>query len=208
MSDGLIHHWVGALFIPDATLESVLSVAHDYDHYQEMFRPKVVDSKLLACEDGQQKYSVLWLNNVLFVNAALKSQYEARDFPVDQRRWYNIAHVTSAQEIESYGQKDERFLPPGQGNGFIWRLQSITRYEERDGGVYVELEAIGLTRDIPVSLRWLANPLVARLSRSTLATSLRQTREGVAASAREPRVSASCGTRGFRPGGAATSEDY
>ena len=207
MSDGLIHHWVGALFIPDATLESVLSVAHDYDHYKEMFRPKVVDSKLLACEDGHQKYSVLWLNNVLFVNAALQSQYEARDFPVDQRRWYNIAHVTSAQEIESYGQKDERFLPPGQGNGFIWRLQSITRYEERDGGVYVELEAIGLTRDIPVSLRWLANPLVARLSRSTLATSLRQTREGVAASAREPRALASCGTRGFRWGSAVTGAD-
>jgi hypothetical protein len=206
--DGLIHHWVGALFIPDATLESVLSVAHDYDHYKEMFRPKVVDSKLLTCEDGQQKYSVLWLNNVLFVNAALQSQYEARDFPVDQGRFYSIAHVISAQEIESYGEKDEHILPPGQGNGFIWRLQSIARYEERDGGVYVELEAIGLTRDIPVSLRWLANPLVARLSRSTLATSLRQTREGVAASAREPRVSASCGTRGFRPGGAATSEDY
>src|SRR5450759_3584378 len=125
--DGLIHHWVGALFIPEATLESVLSVAHDYDHYKEMFRPKVVDSKLLACEDGQQKYSVLWLNNVLFVNAALRSQYEARDFPVDQRRWYNIAHVTSAQEIESYGEKAERTLPPGQGNGFIWRLQSIAR---------------------------------------------------------------------------------
>jgi hypothetical protein len=206
--DGLIHHWVGALFIPDATLESVLSVAHDYDHYKEMFRPKVVDSKLLACEDGQQKYSVLWLNNVLFVNAALQTQYEARDFPVDQRRWYNVAHVISAQEIESYGEKDEHILPPGQGNGFIWRLQSIARYEERDGGVYVELEAIGLTRDIPVSLRWVANPLVAHLSRSALATSLRQTREGVAASVREPRASASCGTRGFRPGGAATSEDY
>jgi hypothetical protein len=100
--DGLIHHWVGALFIPDATLESVLSVAHDYDHYKEMFRPKVVDSKLLTCEDGQQKYSVLWLNNVLFVNAALQSQYEARDFPVDQGRFYSIAHVISAQEIESY----------------------------------------------------------------------------------------------------------
>jgi hypothetical protein len=206
--DGLIHHWVGALFIPDATLESVLSVAHDYDHYKEMFRPKVVESKLIACEDGQQRYSVLWLNNVLFVNAALKSQYEARDFPVDQRRSYNIAHVISAQEIESYGEKDERVLPPGQGNGFIWRLQSIARYEERDGGVYVELEAIALTRDIPASLRWMANPLVARLSRSTLAMSLRQTREGVAASTREPRALASCGTRGFRGGSAVASEDY
>jgi hypothetical protein len=195
------------LFIPDATLESVLSVAHDYDHYKEMFRPKVVESKLLECGDGQQRYSVLWLNNVLFVNVALKSQYEARDFRVDQWRLYNIAHVTSAQEIESYGEKAERALPPGQGNGFIWRLQSIARYEERDGGVYVELEAIGLTRDIPVSLRWMANPLVARLSRSALATSLRQTREGVAASSREPRALASCGTRGFRGGTAATGAD-
>jgi hypothetical protein len=111
------------------------------------------------------------------------------------RRWYNIAHVTSAQEVESYGEKAELALPPCQGYGFIWRLQSIARYEERDGGVYVELEAIGLTRDIPVSLRWVTSPLVARLSRSALATSLRQTREGVAASAHEPRASASCGTR-------------
>jgi hypothetical protein len=205
--DGLIHHWVGALFIPDATLESVLAVAHDYDHYKDIYGPKVVDSKLLACGNGQQKYSMLWLNNVLFVNAALRTQYEARDFQVDQRRWYNIAHVTSAQEVESYGKKGERVLPPGQGNGFIWRLQSIVRYEERDGGVYVELEAIGLTRDIPVSLRWLANPLVARLSRSTLATSLGQTREGVAAAARELRALASCGTRGFRGGSLATAEE-
>jgi hypothetical protein len=203
--DGLIHHWVGALFIPDATLESVLSVAHDYDHYKEMFRPKVVESKLLACGDGQQEYSVLWLNNILFVNAALRSQYEARDFPVDQGRWYTIAHVTSAQEIESYGEKSEHALPPGQGNGFIWRLQSIARYQERDGGVYVELEAIGLTRDIPASLRWVTSPLVARLSRSALAASLRQTREGVVASAREPRALVSCGTRGFHGD---TSEDY
>ena len=188
-------------------LESVLSVAHDYNHYKVTFRPKVVDSRLLACEDGQQKYSVLWLNNVLFVNAALKSEYEAHDFPVGQRRWYNIAHVISAQEIVSYGEKDERALPPGQGNGFIWRLQSIARYEERDGGVYGELEAIGLTRDIPVSLRWVTSPLVARLSRSALATSLRQTREGVAASAREPRALASCGARDFRRGSAVASED-
>lgn len=68
----------------------------------------------------------------------------------------------------------------GEGNGFIWRLQSIALYEERDGGVYVELEAIGLTRDIPAAIRWMATPLVTRLTSSTLAASLRQTREGIA----------------------------
>ena len=29
---GLIHDWIGAAFIPDATLEDVLSVARDYSH--------------------------------------------------------------------------------------------------------------------------------------------------------------------------------
>jgi len=126
--NGLIHHWVGASFIPSATLERVLAVTHDYDRYEDIYGPKVVDSKLLACESGQQQYSMLVLNNVMFVNAALQSQYEAHDFPVDLRRWYNIAHTTSVQEIASYGQRDERVLPPGQGNGSVWRLESIARY--------------------------------------------------------------------------------
>jgi hypothetical protein len=204
--DGLIHHWVGALFIPNATLAGVLAVAHDYGRYKEIYRPKVLDSSLLACGDGRQEYSMLWMNNVLFVNAALQSRYEARDFPVDGQRWYTITHVTSAQEIEDYGRSGERLLPPGQGNGFIWRLQSIARYQQRDGGVYVELEAIGLTRDIPAALRWLASPLVTRLTRSTLVASLRQTREGVVSPAVETAGLAACATRRAGPGTAETAD--
>jgi hypothetical protein len=42
----------------------------------------------------------------------------------------------------------------------VWKrfhlaTHSIARYEERDGRVYLELQAIALTRDIPASLRWL-----------------------------------------------------
>jgi len=204
--DGLIHHWVGSLFIPKATLAGVLAVAHDYDRYKEIYRPKVLDSRLLACGDRQQEYSMVWMNNIVFVNATLQSRYEARDFAVDPQRWYTITHVTSAREIADYGLSAEHLLPPGEGNGFIWRLQSIARYEERDGGVYVELEAIGLTRDIPAAIRWMASPLVTRLTRSTLVASLRQTREGLARPAAETRGLTACATRGFRPVMTATAE--
>jgi hypothetical protein len=102
----------------NATLESVLPAAHDYDHYKKIFRPKVVESKLLACGDGQQKYSVRWLNDVLFVNVALKSQYESRDFPLEQRCWYTIAHVISAQEVEWTGRR----LPPPASTGAACHL--------------------------------------------------------------------------------------
>ena len=207
--DGLIHHWVGALFIPNATLAGVLAMAHDYDRYKEIYRPKVLDSRLLACGDDRQEYLMVWMNNIVFVNATLQNRYEARDFAVDQQRFYTITHVTSAQEIEDYGKSGERLLPTGEGNGFIWRLQSIARYEERDGGVYVELEAIGLTRDIPAAIRWMASPLVTRLTRSTLAASLRQTREGIAARPTgEAQGLTACSAHGFRPVSIAAAEEY
>ncbi|MDR3698126.1 MAG: hypothetical protein P4L56_00740 [Candidatus Sulfopaludibacter sp.] len=205
--DGLIHHWVGAMFIPDATLDGVLAVAHDYDRYKDIYRPKVLDSRLLACGDGRQEYSMVWMNNIVFVNATLQSHYEAHDFRVDRQRSYTITHVTGAQEIEDYGKSGERLLPAGEGNGFIWRLQSIARYQERDGGVYLELEAIGLTRDIPATIRWMTGPLVTRLSRGTLAASLRQTREGVAASARATQALTACSMRGSHPAAIAVAEE-
>ena len=87
------------------------------------------------------------------------------------------------QEIRHYGRHDEQELPPDQGTGYIWRLYSIARFEERDGGVYIELEAIALSRDIPVALRWMVDPIVRRVSRNTLLISLQQMEEAVRSTA-------------------------
>jgi hypothetical protein len=176
---GLIHHWTGAIFIPKATLESVLDVIHDYNHYKEFYKPFVVYSRLGASGDGEQKFTMRWIHHVLFVTAAVETEYEAHEFALDRHRWYDIADATRVQEIADYGQPSEHLLPPGQGNGFIWRLHGLVRCEQRDGGVYVELEAMVLSRDIPVAFRWLVKPMVERLSRSSLLTSLEQTRDAV-----------------------------
>ena len=83
------------------------------------------------------------------------------------------------QEIRHYGRPDQQELPPDQGSGYIWRLYSVARFEERDGGVYIELEAIALSRDIPVGVRWLVDPIVRRVSRNTLLISLQQMEQAV-----------------------------
>jgi len=49
-------------------------------------------------------------------------------------------------------------LPDGTGSGYVWRLHSIARYEQREGGVDLELEAIALTRDIPASVSMVRKP--------------------------------------------------
>lgn len=204
VANGLIHDWIGAVFIPNATIQGLLAVVHDYDRYKEFYRPVVADSKLLACTEADQRFFMVWQKRVLFVSAAIEGQYEAHDFAAGARRGYNIANTTQMQEIGDYRQTGEHLLPPGEGNGFIWRLHSIAKYEQRDGGVYLELEAIALTRDIPPSIRWMVGPVVNRLSINSLATSLRETRHAVNALGwREPIASCSFAGRStgiWKPG--------
>jgi hypothetical protein len=179
VAGGLIHDWLGAVFIPNATIGELLAVVHDYDRYKEFYKPAVADSKTLVCTQTGQRFSMVWQRRVLSISAAIQGEYEARDFTIDGRRGYNIASTTEVREIGNYGQSTAYLMPPGEGNGFIWRLHSIARYEERDGGVYFELEAIALTRNIPFALRWLVTPVVNHLSVNSLATSLRETRDAV-----------------------------
>jgi hypothetical protein len=193
---GLIHHWIGAVFIPNTTLRSLRAVFRDYDRYKEYFKPAVADSRSLPCTDTHERFSMIWQRRVLFVSAAIESQYQAHYFTVDARRGYDIATTTQVREIEAYRQSGERFLAPGQGSGYIWRMHSIARFEERNGGVYLELEALALTRDIPGSLRWLVGPVVNHLSINSLTTTLRQTRDAVhSASVRPEAVASRAGNR-------------
>jgi hypothetical protein len=176
---GLIHDWFGSGFIAQATLKDVLPVVRDYDRYKEFYRPTVVDSSAHIGEGHEDRFSMVLTNASLFSRNALDSDFKCSYVRVDDQRWYSVSESTRIQEVESYGASEQRLLPEGKGSGFIWRLFSITRLEERDGGVYIELEAIALSRDIPVSLGWIVEPIVRRISRDSLTASIRQTTEAV-----------------------------
>jgi hypothetical protein len=176
---GLIHDWLGAAFIERTTLNQVLSVVRDYDQYKRFYQPTVADSKTLLTDRLEDRFSMVLVNKSLLVQSALTGDYKCLYVRVNDRRWYSITESTRIQEIENYGTPSQRMLDEGEGKGLMWRLFSITRFEERDGGVYIELEAIALSRDIPVSLRWMVEPIVRRVSKSSLTMSLRQTEDAV-----------------------------
>lgn len=180
--NGLIHHWLGAVFIPHSTLTSLLNVANDFDRYKEIYRPLVVESTTIACTDQEQEYSMVWRHRVLMVDAATQGRYKVHFHAVDPQRAYGITESTGIQEIQGFGEREQRLLAPDTGSGLIWRIRSVSRYEERDGGVYLEIEVIALTRDIPASMRWLVSPVVNHLSINSLKTTLRQTRDAVRSS--------------------------
>ncbi len=177
--EGLIHICIGAVFIRGATIEDVLSVMRDYDRYREIYTPTVIESRSVAKNGDVDRYAMLWLNKAFFLSSAIYGEYETYYVRGDEKRWYSVGRATRLQQIDRYGQADERKLPPGEGNGFLWRLCSVSKYQERDGGVYLELEAITLSRDIPNAVRWVVQPTASHIACKSMATTLRQTRDAV-----------------------------
>jgi hypothetical protein len=177
--NGLIHHWIGGVFIHGATIDSLSAVMQNYDAYRDFYKPVVVDSRTISFMPANPTFWMRWQTKVLFITAAIEGQYQAHHVRVDWRRGYDISDSIVVQEIENYGRPGERLLPDGTGSGYVWRLHSIARYEQREGGVDLELEAIALTRDIPASVRWFVSPIVNHLSTNSLAATLQQTRVAV-----------------------------
>lgn len=182
---GLIHDWTGAIFIPNASIGEVLHVVRDYDRYQAFYRPNVVASKPIETGEAEDRFSIVIRNTSFFAKGALDSDYRSTFDRVDDGHWYSTTETTRVQEVTEYGAASQSLMTEGHGKGIIWKLYSFARYEERDGGVYIELEAIALSRDIPATLRLVVDPVVRRVSRSSLATSLQQTADAVRASQRD-----------------------
>lgn len=176
---GLIHDWIGAVFIPGAGLEKVLALVQAYDRNQDNYKPEVLASRLVS-RNGNDFKVYLRLMKKKVITVILDTDYDVRYFPMSGGRSRSRAYSTRIAEVEDAGKPEERLLPPGHDDGFLWRLYTYWRFEERDGGVYVECEAISLTRGIPAGLGWLVQPIITTLPRESLANTLRETRAAYA----------------------------
>jgi hypothetical protein len=175
---GLIHDWIGAVFIPGFTIADVFAVVHDYDRYHVFYKPTVVKAKLTERNGEDYAFSGVGLKKVFLWTIVLGGEFESHCSQLDRGRSYCISSSTRIQEIQDYGQADERKLPPNEGHGYIWRLYSVSKFEERDGGVYVEMEVMALSNDVS-AVRWLSKPVIEYMSREAITTILQQTREAV-----------------------------
>lgn len=176
--DGLIHDWIGAAFIPGVTLEKTLQLVENYNNHKRIYKPEVIDSRILA-EKGNDYQVYMRLLKKKVVTVVLDTRHQVRYTPLGRTRCSSRSYSTRIAEVENPGTPKERELPPGHDHGFLWRLNSYWRFEERDGGVYVECEAISLTRGVPTGLGWLINPIIRTLPRESLANTLHATRDAL-----------------------------
>jgi hypothetical protein len=172
---GLLHDWMGAVYIPKVTLQDTLVLLQNYDAHKDLYKPEVIDSVLLARQGNDYRVRLRLLKKKV-LSVVLNTEHDVRYFPMTGNRCRSRSYSTRIAEVENPGKPGERELPPGTGHGFLWRLNSYWRFQQRDGGVYVECEAISLTRDVPPAFGWLIDPIVRNLPRESLTNTLRSTR--------------------------------
>jgi len=176
--DALIHHWMGAVFIPGATLHQTLTLVQDYDHHQEIYLPEVVRSKLLARKGNDFKIFYR-LRKKKVITVTLDSDHDVHYFEVDASHAYSRSYTTRIQEVADADKPTEHEKPIGRDSGFLWRLDSYWRFEQKDGGVYVECESVSLTRDIPWIVSPLVKPFVTDIPKESLQMTMGSTRRAL-----------------------------
>jgi hypothetical protein len=175
---GLIHHHEGAVFIRGVNMQQVLAVLQDYDNHKHLFKPEVIDSKTVKRE-GNDFHIRLRLLKKKILTVVLETEHLARYKQIDAGKWESASRSTKVSEVESAGSAKEKQLPPGDGYGFVWHLDSFWRFEEADGGVYVECTSVSLSRDVPFGMARLIRPIIEELPQESITTILRNTRQAL-----------------------------
>jgi hypothetical protein len=176
--DGLIHHWTGVAFVPGVSLERALSLLQDYDNHLRTYKPDVRRSKLVEHTDDSFKiYLQFYKDSPRRVS--FNTEFQVHYTRIDATHVISRAVSARIAELQHPEQPDSPEFPVGQGHGYLWRLSNYWRLEEKDGGVYMQVESIALSRDVPAIFVWFVNPLIRRVSRQSLAHLLEATRRGL-----------------------------
>jgi len=175
----LLHHWRGTALVPGAKAADFERLLRDFNGYSRTFAPQVMAAKTLAV-DGDRVQGWMRVRQKHVITVVMDSTYdvefgraEARD---GSRRGWSAAHSVRISEIEDAGTKDERVLGPNEEHGFLWRQNTWWSWEERDGGLYIQMESVTLTRGIPVGLGWAVKPFVESIPRESLEFTLEKAR--------------------------------
>jgi hypothetical protein len=175
---GMIHHWTGVVFIPGAKLEDVLSVLQDYDRHSVYYAPDVERSKIESRE-GDRFRVFLRFRRHKVITVVLDTEHEVQYFHDAPGKAHSRSSAVRIAEVENAGRSDEREKALGDDGGFMWRMETWWRMEERDGGVFVQSEVASLTRDIPTGLGWMIRPFVTGIPKESLTFTLEATRKEV-----------------------------
>jgi putative flippase GtrA len=169
--DGKVHHWAGAIFVPGARIDAVITRLRDRAGLESDSFPDVTASRLLS-RDGDRIRIFMRLKRDSIITVSYNTEHEVVYRPLGGARASSRSVATKIAELVSAGTAQEREAAPGRDRGFLWKLNAYWRFEQVAGGVLIECESVSLSRGVPTLLRPFVTGAVERIARESLERTL------------------------------------
>ena len=170
----MLHHWRGTAFAPGATAADFERLLKNFDGYPKVYDPQVVRTKVISQHEDRFQVEMRTRQKHV-ITVVMEMDLDVNFGRLDEEHGYSLSRSTSMSEIESPDTPKERALGPEQNHGFLWRLNTYWSYEERDGGLYMQIESVSLSRSVPEGFAWAIKPFVESVPKESLEFTLRST---------------------------------
>jgi hypothetical protein len=175
---GLIHHWMGMAFLPKVSLRQIKTVLEDYASEKDNYYPDVRQSRLIS-QNGNEREVFLQFYSKTIVTAVFNVNFASVTQDYSARQSQVRACSTRVAEVEGFGTPSEHELKPEDSHGYLWGLCTWWHAEEKDGGTYIQVEAIELSRTVPWVFALIVDPIIRNVPRTFLSHLLVGTRQAV-----------------------------
>jgi hypothetical protein len=170
----LLHDWRGTAFAPGATVADFERLMKNIGAYPQYFSPQVLQAKLLG-QQGDRLQAFMRVRQHHVITVVMDTTYDITFGRLDGQHGYSLSRSTKVSEIDSPGTAAERTVSADEEHGFLWRQNTYWTYEEGDGGLYMQIESVSLSRSVPTGLNWIVQPFVEKIPRESLEFTLRST---------------------------------
>jgi hypothetical protein len=168
---GQVQHWIGSAFLQNATIDNVLPRLRNYDNRSKYMSPEIIASKL---EDRQGDVFHVYLR--LAEKSILSGVFDLQLRVVYHAEGPGrLAIASKSMSVVEVADSSAPLGSAAKDQGLLWALHHYWRILQMDGGLYVECEALVLSRPTPVLLDWIAPPLIARAARGSLMKTIHAT---------------------------------
>jgi hypothetical protein len=165
-SNAEIQHWVGAIFVPNLTLNQAIPALENYSNRKRYMAPDITESRELK-RSGDRHFVYLQFAEHSIISGVFDVFLDIRHHRIAPSRLSIESRSTGITDVTKSVQQDR---------GLLWALNHSWRLEEKDGGLYIECEALVLSRRPPSAIRFLVDRFIAQAARKTLVDTLTATR--------------------------------
>jgi hypothetical protein len=156
-----LHHWRGTVCVPSAKAADFERLLRDIAGYPRYFAPQVIQARL-STQTGDRMQVEMRVRQQYVITVVMDTDYDVTFRRVNAQRGFSVSKSTRIVEVDS-----------PEDHGFLWRLNTYWSYEERNEGLYLQIQAVSLSRRVPRGLGWAIQPYADSIPRESLEFTLR-----------------------------------